>query len=77
LVLFNGKPSIRADTKKFLQVLRVLFPENSLDDFEKELFEELEEKASSLVNFKIKRYLLEASNAAPSIIELLKQSDLI
>ena len=73
---FNTE-AIRVDTKKFLQVLRVLFPENSLDDFEKELSEELEGEESSPDNFKIKRYLLEAINAAPSIIELLKQSDLI
>ena len=73
---FNTE-AIRVNTDKFLQVLRVLYPQNSLDQFEKELYDELEAKESSLDNRKMKRILLEAINAAPSIIELLDQSNLI
>lgn len=73
---FNTE-AIRVDTKKFLQVLRVLFPENSLNAFEEELFEQREEIESYLYNIKLKRLLLEGIKAAPSLIELLDKSDWI
>ena len=73
---FNTE-AIRVDIDKFIQVLQVLFPENTLDEFEKELSDEIEDMSSSLDNRKMKRILLEAINAAPSIIELLDQSNLI
>ena len=79
--LYNDSPfnteAIRVDVDQFIQVLRVLFPENTLDEFEKELSDEIEGKSSSLDNRKLTRFLVEAIKADPSVIDLLSQSDWI